>query len=87
MVDLTASRQSAECGVADDAGRSEKQMRSFCDRHACWTRRTRHSECFNQDAPVQALRWRGKISAAVRQSLGPPQWPDTVPARNARMNI
>jgi hypothetical protein len=25
--------------------------------------------------------------AAVRLSLGPPQWPDAVPARYARMNI
>jgi hypothetical protein len=28
-----------------------------------------------------------KITAAVRLSLGPPQWPDAVPARYARMNI
>jgi len=30
---------------------------------------------------------RGKIIAAVRLSQGPPQWPDAVPARDARTNI
>jgi hypothetical protein len=44
-------------------------------------------KCFNQDVPLQVLRRRGKITAAVRLSLGPPQWPDAVPARDARMNI
>jgi len=28
-----------------------------------------------------------KITAAVRLSLSSPQWPDAVPARDARMNI
>jgi hypothetical protein len=32
-----------------------------------------------------AMTW--KNQAAVRLSLGPPQWPDAVPARYARMNI
>jgi hypothetical protein len=29
----------------------------------------------------------GKIAVAVRLSPSPPQWPDAVPARDARMNI
>jgi hypothetical protein len=44
-------------------------------------------ECFNQDAPPRVLRWREKIAAAVRLSPSPPQWPDAVPARDARMNL
>jgi hypothetical protein len=41
----------------------------------------------NQEIPLQVLRRHEKITAAVRLSLGPPQWPDAVHARDARMNI
>jgi hypothetical protein len=42
---------------------------------------------FIQDAPFQVLRRRGKITAAVRLSLGPPQWPDAMHARTSNSEL
>jgi len=69
MIDLTASRQSAGCGIADERREKWEENAEFL--RPTPTLKAPHSlfRMF-RSRWIEVLRWRGKILAAVRLSLG-----------------